>query len=111
MSGAWLGSGSRAALVLLLVALGSACSVSVTSDPPQIAEGRLQQSVSDALTKQVGQRPERVDCPGPIAAKAGTTTRCVLSDNGVRYGMTVKVRSVKDGRYNLDIQVDQQQMR
>lgn len=64
-------------------------------------------SAEDALQKQVGQRPD-ISCPHDLEAKVGATTRCTLTADGLdgTYGVTVRVNSVKDGKANFDVQVD-----
>lgn len=64
-------------------------------------------SAADALQKQVGTRPD-ITCPHDLEAKVGATTRCTLTAEGLdgSYGVTVRVTSVKNGKANFDVQVD-----
>lgn len=66
--------------------------------------------VSGSLEESVGRPPESVDCPSPLTARAGGTTRCTLTDGGETYGVSVVVTEYDDatGDYHLDIQVDEQ---
>ena len=41
-----------------------------------------------------------------IAAEPGTSTRCVLTDQGMRVGVTATVTSVEGGTANYHVQVD-----
>jgi hypothetical protein len=99
----------KAALALCCLGLtvsGCSASVSVTKDDPSITKESLQSGISDVLQQKVGQRPDSVECPGPIKAKAGETARCVLSAGNVRCGLTATVNSYADGKANYSVQVD-----
>jgi hypothetical protein len=75
-----------------------------------IAADQVAAEVSDSLEESVGRAPESVDCPSPLTAQAGGTTRCTLTDGGESYGVSVAVTEYDDatGDYHLDIQVDEQ---
>lgn len=68
--------------------------------------------VTRSLTESVGQAPDTVECPSPLTAETGSTTRCTLSADGTDYGVTVEVTEFDDatGDYHLDIAVDDQPM-
>jgi hypothetical protein len=102
----------KAALVICLglAVTGCSASVSVTKDDPAITKESLQSGISDVLQQKVGQRPDSVECPGPITAKAGQTARCVLSAGNLRYGLTATVNSYADGKANYGVSVDSKPM-
>lgn len=85
------------------------CSAEVRTEN-RVSPESLQTSVADALEKQVGQRPESIDCPDGIDAEKGAETRCVLEHQGTRYGVSVTVNSVDGGNVKYDVQVDEQPM-
>ncbi|WP_181407644.1 DUF4333 domain-containing protein [Nocardioides sambongensis] len=66
--------------------------------------------VTRSLTESVGEEPDAVECPSPLTARTGSTTRCTLSADGTDYGVTVEVTEFDEatGNYHLDIQVDDQ---
>ncbi|WAL64241.1 DUF4333 domain-containing protein [Amycolatopsis cynarae] len=103
------------ALSLIVVgaalALVTACSASVQGGGATISKTSLEQGIADALQKSVGQRPDAVECPGAIKAKAGETARCVLTAGSVRYGLTATVTSYENGKAHYQAQVDRQPMR
>jgi hypothetical protein len=82
------------------------CSVHAGTTEPTIAKADLENGVADSLQKRVGQRPDSVDCPGPVKAVAGQTARCTLTAGSTRYGLTVTVTSYAGGRAAYDVQVD-----
>lgn len=83
------------------------CSVSVeTKEDPTISKENLEQGVADALEKAVGQRPDSVECPGSVKAKAGESVRCELSAGSVRYGLTATVSSYDNGKAQYEVKVD-----
>lgn len=85
------------------------CSVSVEpTEEPTISQENLEKGISDALEKEVGQRPDSVECPGSVKAKAGESVRCELSAGAVRYGLTATVSSYGDGKAQYDVKVDQE---
>lgn len=97
------------AIVAVGAALLSGCDVDVTTTGPTkgMPEKEVEQRISDALTKQVGKRPNSVDCPRGLNAKVGETMRCVLTSDAARLGVTVTVDAVKNGQIGFDIEVDE----
>jgi len=97
----------------VLLALGvlalAGCSVSVQVDQ-EVSKENIEKSISDALRKTVGQTPDSVVCPGPVKAIVGQTARCVLTGDGVRYGVTATVKSVDGSNVNYDVKVDDKPM-
>lgn len=98
--------------VFLAIALAG-CSASVTVDDPAdqaIPQATVEDAIADSLEKEVGQRPDAVDCPGELSAKQGETIRCELQAGADRLGVTATVSSasVKDGKldFKLDVKVD-----
>jgi len=93
-----------------LVLAGCSANVTVTEEE-SISKPTLERDISDTLTEQVGQRPDAVECPGPVKARAGESIRCVLSAENVRYGLTATIDSYTDGRARYTVQVDEQPQR
>ncbi len=70
----------------------------------KIEKAELQDKVKTALTEEVGQEPKAINCPDDISAKVGTKTRCVLvAPDDSEVDVDVRVSSVEDGNYKLDI--------
>lgn len=88
-------SGVGAALLLL-----AACGTS------SVDQDEVERQVSQQLTKQVGQEPDSIDCPGDLEAEKGTTMRCTLTEGDESLGLTVTVTAVKDSKVSFDIAVD-----
>lgn len=85
------------------------CSVTVEpKEDPTISQENLENGISDALEKAVGQRPDSVECPGSVKAKTGESVRCELSAEAVRYGLTATVQSYSDGKARYDVKVDEE---
>lgn len=93
---------SAATLVVLLVLSG--CSFSFGGK--SMDQAQVEKKVGAALEQQVGRAPDKVVCPGDLAAKVGTKMRCVLTADGTRYGVTLTVSSVKGDTVNFGIKVD-----
>jgi hypothetical protein len=74
-----------------------------TVDKDQVAT-----EISDQLTKQVGQAPDKVSCPDNLKGTQGATLRCDLTDQDQTYGVTVTVTDVQAGDVQFDFKVDQQ---
>lgn len=105
-------------LIARAVLTGAACAVvalagcSVSVEPQKEAEAtiskeNLEGGIADALEKAVGQRPDSVECPGSVKAKAGESIRCELSAGTDRYGLTATVSSYADGKAQYDVKVDE----
>ncbi|MBK1787504.1 DUF4333 domain-containing protein [Prauserella sp. ASG 168] len=81
---------------------------------PSLSAAELEQRSTEALTQTAGQRPAKVECPGPLAAQIGQSIRCVLTaDDGSEIGFTITVESSEPGsdQAKLDIQVDDEVLR
>ena len=89
-----------ASLVIALLFL-SACGASV------VAEEDLEQGVSDQLTETVGQKPDKIDCPGDLEAEVGKTMRCTLTAGPDELGVTLKITKVDGSDVEYDIEVDE----
>lgn len=97
---------------LALLVGATALAIGACGGTPTIASDKLEKSVSEALTKQVGQKPDKIACPHDLEAKVGKKARCVLTASGTRYGVSVKITSVSDdNRAKFDIEVDQKPMK
>ena len=85
-------NGAAIALVLVVAGCGAGSKV--------IDRGDVEQGSKDALTKTVGRAPRSVSCPKDLEAKVGATERCTLTDDpGIKLGMTVTVKTVKETSY------------
>lgn len=72
-----------------------------------VAETDVEQQVSSLLEKQVGQRPDAVECPGDLDRKVGVTMRCTLTAGNDELGLTVTVTEVDGSTVNFDVEVDE----
>jgi hypothetical protein len=93
-------------IVLVVFALGG-CSFefSVGLDE-EMPKAELERSITDGLEREVGQRPDRIECPSGIAAEVGESIRCVLTAGQERIGLTATVTAVDGDNVGLDFQVD-----
>ncbi|MQA10671.1 MAG: DUF4333 domain-containing protein [Pseudonocardiaceae bacterium] len=97
-------------LVVAVLAAGLAaagCEVSTTGSMPK---AEVERQVTDELTKQVGQRPDKVECPEDLEAEVGTKMRCELTAGNQKYGVNLNVTSAEDDRVRFGIKVDNQPM-
>lgn len=93
----------RSLLLLPLLALALTACGTLT-----VNKAELEKQVSDSLERSVGQKPDKITCPGDLVdPQVGSTTRCTLQANdGSSIGVTVKVTSVQDSTVRFDIKVD-----
>jgi hypothetical protein len=91
------------ALAVPLLAL-SACGTSAVSSSD------LEKQVDTQLTKVVGQKPDNVSCPHDLKAEKGAKTRCTLTADGTKYGVTVTATKVDGSRVEFSIKVDDKPM-
>jgi hypothetical protein len=93
--------------VLAAVALSSGCSGSVEiSAGKSVDKAVVEQQISDQLEAQVGQKPDKIECPDDLKAKVGETMRCTLTAGGDELGVSVEVTSVDGSDVGFDINVD-----
>lgn len=104
MRGRWRG-GVLVAAAAVIAGFGAAC-----GGDPTVAESEVEATVKTELGKLKGREPERIDCPSGLPAKIGATLRCVLEDQGVRFGLTVTATAVEGDSVRYDIKVDDQPM-
>ena len=92
--------------VPLLAALALACTA--CGGPSAVTGEQLARQVSDQLTEQVGQKPDKVSCPDDLEAEKGASSRCALTDSGQSYGVTVTTTGVDGDTVRFHVQVDKQ---
>lgn len=73
---------------------------------PVIQSTELSSQVKSQSAAAIGQEPDSVVCPDDLQARVGAKTRCTLEADKVKYGITVVVTAVKDGKATFDITVD-----
>ncbi|MFF0544551.1 DUF4333 domain-containing protein [Nocardia thailandica] len=94
-----------AAAVLSALAL-SLAGCSVQFGGAEVKEADLEKSVSQTLAGQVGETPDKVDCPGDLKGEVGESMRCTVTAGGETLGATVTVTSVDGDTVNYDVKVD-----
>lgn len=93
-----------AASLVLLSAAGCG-----SSEPDAVGGSELEEQVSAALEKEVGQAPDDMSCPDELKAEKGATTKCTLTAGSDKLGVTVTTTSVSDdGQVKFNVKVDQQ---
>ncbi len=95
---------SVVALTVPLLALSAACGTS------SVSSSDLEQQVDTQLTKVVGQQPDDVSCPNDLKAEVGAKSRCTLTADGTKYGVTVTATKVEGSRVEFSIKVDEKPM-
>lgn len=91
--------------IVLVLTTTVGCSFSFNAGK-LMSEEQVEQGISDQLTKKVGKRPDRIDCPGDLKAKVDETMRCNLISGGSSIGVTVVVTAVEGDNVQYDVQVD-----
>ncbi|TQL66221.1 uncharacterized protein DUF4333 [Nocardioides albertanoniae] len=79
-----------------------------TASGPTLDKAQVEQKVSGMLEKQVGQRPDKIECPGDLPAKVGASLECTLTAGADELGVTATVTEVEDSTVNFHIEVDDQ---
>ena len=90
------------ALLLATAAVAAGC-----SSTPTVDQARLEDEISSQLEKQVGQAPDKIECPSDLTGEVGKTERCTLTAGSDQLGVSVKVTSVDGDKVNFDIEVDE----
>lgn len=95
-----------AAVALATLAL-TGCKASI--DTRDVKGEDLAVQVQATLAKEVGQMPEKVDCPDDLNAAEGKTVRCTLTHQGTSYGVTVTSKGADDkGDVQFAVEVDKE---
>jgi hypothetical protein len=81
--------------------------LALTGCGSQVTARDVAAAVADAVQPRLGARPD-VSCPHDVPAEVGARTRCTLTGAGLdgRYGVTVTVATVENGRARFDVAVD-----
>ncbi|KRE98847.1 hypothetical protein ASG88_16970 [Nocardioides sp. Soil777] len=67
----------------------------------------LEDQLADALEKDVGQRPDKVECSGDLEGEVGAEQRCSLTAGPDELGVDVTVTEVDGTDVDFDYVVDQ----
>ncbi|MFI5624417.1 DUF4333 domain-containing protein [Nocardioides sp. NPDC051685] len=73
-----------------------------------VSQEKVEKTISDQLEAQVGQKPDKIECPGDLSGKVGETMKCTLTAGADELGVNVKVTEVDGTDVKFDIQVDGQ---
>ncbi|MEU0312591.1 DUF4333 domain-containing protein [Nocardioides sp. NPDC006273] len=73
-----------------------------------VSQETVEKTVSERLEAQVGQKPDKIECPGDLSAKVGETMKCTLTAGSDDLGVDVQVTEVDGTDVKFDIQVDEQ---
>ncbi len=95
------------ALALFVVFAAAACSASGSVGQPTLSQSEVEQQAKEALTKEVGQTPKSVNCPGDLDAKVGATAQCTLTaEDGTTLPVRITVTTVdSDGKATFSVKV------
>lgn len=78
-----------------------------TTTEKVIGSAELERGVSASL-EQAGRPHERISCPDQVKAQAAESTECTMTANGMRYRITVIVKSVEGEQASYDVDVHPQ---
>lgn len=74
---------------------------------PSVAEAQLEERISAMLEEEVGQKPDRIDCPGDLPGTVDETMTCTLTAGADHLDVLVTVTGVEGTTVNFDIQVEE----
>lgn len=72
-----------------------------------VDEIELEERISTLLEQQVGQKPDKIDCPGDLEGKVGETMRCTLTAGADQLGVTVAVTAIEGSTVDFNFEVDE----
>lgn len=84
---------------LLVVAAVTGCSAGA------VDQSDVEEQISAQLEAEVGQAPDRVECPEDLEAEVGATMTCLLYAGEDNIDVDVEVTSVDGDDVNFSIQV------
>jgi len=94
----------RTTLVAAVLLLTGASLASCSSESA-VSQSDVEDQVSTQLTKEVGQTPDDVSCPGDLAAEVGTKMTCVLTAGSDTIDVALVVTEVVDGKAKFSVEV------
>lgn len=94
------------ATVTLAVTTLAACGAT-TSRGAEAPESEVERYVSSALEKEIGIKPDKIDCPSGLRLKVGEQMRCTLTHENDSTGLTVTMSDVDGAEFHLDAEVDE----
>ncbi|MEL4505785.1 DUF4333 domain-containing protein [Luteococcus sp. H138] len=90
---------------LLALALSiTACSTSV-STRRSMEKSRMETKVSEMLTEKVGQKPDKIECPGDLKMKLNEKMICTLTAGADQLPVDVTVDNADEGKEHIQIKV------
>ncbi|MDN5727249.1 MAG: DUF4333 domain-containing protein [Propionibacteriales bacterium] len=75
---------------------------------PKVTKADVEQQISTQLQQQVGTTPEKIECPGDLEGKVGTTMTCKLTHQGQSLDVNLNVTAVENNTVKFDIKVADQ---
>ncbi|WP_034987164.1 DUF4333 domain-containing protein [Corynebacterium jeikeium] len=71
----------------------------------EVAQEDVEKGISDSLEKEIGRKPERIECPSGLKAEEGAKIECKLHDSGETYSVDVTADKVdgNDVHYNVEV--------
>ncbi|WP_301123484.1 DUF4333 domain-containing protein [Mycolicibacterium fortuitum] len=71
-----------------------------------VDKNELAKVVKQRVEEQAGVKAEKVECEDHLPAKVGAVQRCVLTESGKKYGVTVTADAVEGTKVKFNIKVD-----
>lgn len=72
-----------------------------------VDEVQVEERISTMLEEEVGQKPDKIDCPGDLVGAVGETMRCTLTAGTDQLGVAVEVTEIEGSTVNFHIEVDE----
>ena len=94
-------------LALAVTATSLLCLPACGNATPYLDQDKLEAEISSSLEKEVGQRPDKITCPGDLKGEVGETMRCTLTAGTDELGVTVEVTKVDGKDIKFTAEVDQ----
>lgn len=74
----------------------------------EVSQADVEKGISDSLEKEVGRKPERIECPSGLKAEEGAKIECKLHDSGETYSVDVTADSVDGDNVHYNVEVADQ---
>ena len=71
----------------------------------EVAKEDVEKGISDSLEKEVGRKPERIECPSGLKAEEGAKLECKLHHSGDSISVDVTVDSVDGDNVHYNVEV------
>lgn len=93
------------AVAIAAALVGCKAEVEASTSPTGVSEAKLEQTLQQKITDEVGSAPDDIDCPGGLDGEKGAIRVCELTAGPDKLDVTVTVTSVEGSTVNFEYEI------